>query len=133
MKTRNQFSGVKLLILVGLAAISFVESAPTKSLDTCSLKVPFPKARRDSNVIDNHFGIKVADPYQWLEDPYSNETKKYVKDANSISKPFLENCNHWSKLRDKMIKRINYPRNNIPRRIGDYYFSYKNTGLQNQE
>lgn len=93
----------------------------------------YPEARRDPDIIENHFGTEVVDPYRWLEDPDSQETQKYVEEANKVAQPFLENCDQWKKINKKLTALWNYPKYNVPDRHGDYYFSYMNTGLQNQK
>ena len=61
----------------------------------------YPQTRRDGSVVEDHFGTKVADPYRWLEDPDSAETKEFVKAQNSIAIPFLAG----SPVRDKFHSR----------------------------
>lgn len=77
--------------------------------------------------------MQVADPYRWLEDPDSEETQKYVDAVNQVTQPYLENCDQWQKINKKLTKLWNYPKYTVPDRHGDYYFSYQNTGLQNQK
>lgn len=93
----------------------------------------YPIAERDQSTVDDFHGTKVADPYRWLEDPDSEETKQFVEAENKIAQPFLENCDKWKKINHKLTELWNFPKYTVPDRHGKYYFSYQNTGLQNQK
>ena len=56
-------------------------------------------AVRKSGHSDVIFGKNVADPYRWLEDPDSAETKKFVKEQNSVVQDYLGQ----SDIRNKVI------------------------------
>lgn len=93
----------------------------------------YPDARRDESVIDDFFGTKVVDPYRWLEDPFSEETKQFVEAQNKVSQSFLADNDKWQKINKTLTSMWNYPKSFAPKRHGKYYFTYKNTGLQNQK
>ncbi|XP_055593265.1 prolyl endopeptidase [Uranotaenia lowii] len=96
-------------------------------------KFQYPEARRDDSVVEELHGIKIADPYRWLEDPDAEETQAYVEKQNQISQPFLESGEEWKKLNGKLTKRWNFPKYSCPFKHGNRYFFFMNTGLQNQD
>ena len=61
-------------------------------VDTIMTKISYPNVRRDENKIDDYHGTKVANPYHWLEDPDSEETKNFVEEQNKISDAIIEDC-----------------------------------------
>lgn len=75
--------------------------------------------------------MQITDPYRWLEDPDSEETKAFVEEHNKLAQPYLEG-EHWKLINEKLTKLWNYPKYSTPSRRGDYYYFYMNTGLQNQ-
>jgi len=91
----------------------------------------YPKTRKADQVDDYH-GIKVADPYRWLEDDNSAETLAWVKAENQVTFDYLQKIPYRSQLKQRLEELYNYPKYGIPSRSGAYYLWSKNDGLQNQ-
>ncbi|KAM1329596.1 hypothetical protein ACFX15_041632 [Malus domestica] len=100
----------------------------------CAIDVPlqYPTARRDESVVDDYHGVKVADPYRWLEDPDSEETKEFVQKQVELTQSVLKECDTRGKLGEKITKLFDHPRYDAPRKRGNKYFYFHNTGLQPQ-
>src|SRR5579872_7291581 len=94
-------------------------------------KLTYPKARVD-NVTDDYFGTKVADPYRWLEDENSAETKAWVQAENKVTFSYLDSIPERKPIKARLTELWNYERFGNPTRDGKHYFYWKNTGLQNQ-
>ncbi|CAH1772327.1 unnamed protein product [Owenia fusiformis] len=92
----------------------------------------YPQARRDETVVEDYHGTKVQDPYRWLEDPDSEETKKFVDDQNDVTVPFIKQCSLSGKLNESIKALWDYPKYSCTSKHGDRYFYYHNSGLQNQ-
>lgn len=124
-----------ICFLIWIFAVKFATTGTVCHTFTTNMVRDFsyPVARRDESVSDDFHGTKVTDPYRWLEDPDSEETKEFVEAENKIAQPFLENCDKWKKINEKLTALWNYPKYTVPDRHGKYYFSYQNSGLQNQK
>ncbi|KAI4389994.1 hypothetical protein MLD38_002153 [Melastoma candidum] len=92
----------------------------------------YPPARRDESVVDDFFGVQVADPYRWLEDPDSDETKEFVQNQVKLTESVLNECDLRDKLQQTITKLFDHPRYEAPYRRGKKYFYFHNTGLQAQ-
>ncbi|XP_037298718.1 LOW QUALITY PROTEIN: prolyl endopeptidase [Manduca sexta] len=99
---------------------------------TRNMVFDYPAARRDESVVDDYHGTKIKDPYRWLEDPDSNETKEFIEAENKITRPYLDACPVKGEVHERLTELWNYPKYSSPFRRGDRYFFFKNTGLQNQ-
>lgn len=83
-------------------------------------------------VTDDYFGTKVEDPYRWLEDDNAAATKAWVKEQNKVTDAYLATIPFRDKIKNKLEQLWNYPKYGAPFKRGDYYYFYKNDGLQNQ-
>ncbi|MFI5135433.1 MAG: prolyl oligopeptidase family protein, partial [Chitinophagales bacterium] len=79
-----------------------------------------------------YFGMKVPDPYRWLEDDNSDETKAWVQVENKVTNDYLSKIPYREDIRKRITDLYNYPRSSAPYRQGSYYFFTKNDGLQPQ-
>jgi len=94
------------------------------------VKLNYPTARK-SDTADDYHGVRVVDPYRWLEEPDSAETIGWVDAQNALTRARLHGTG-----RDALIARLtqlyDFPRTGVPFRRGGHYFYTHNTGLQDQ-
>ncbi len=91
-----------------------------------------PPATLKTNVVDVYHGITVPDPYRWLENDNSDETKAWVQSQQQYTDRYLSVLPHRAPLKARLTQLINFERYGIPFRQGGRYFFTRNDGLQNQ-
>lgn len=94
-------------------------------------QLQYPETKKGETVEDYH-GTKVADPYRWLEDDNSEDTKAWVKAQNKITFDYLATIPQRDKIKKRLEELWNYPRYSSPFKKTQYYYYFKNDGLQNQ-
>ncbi len=82
--------------------------------------------------VDIYHNNQIPDPYAWLEDPNSNETKEWVNKQVNLTSDYLSTIETKDKVLNKMKQLYNFPKYGCPSKHGDKYFFSKNDGLQNQ-
>jgi prolyl oligopeptidase len=92
---------------------------------------PAPVARR-MDLVDDYFGTKVADPYRWLEDPDSSETRAWVAAQNARTFGYLAHIPERGALAERLLRLWDYEKFGLPFQRGGRYFMQRNDGLQNQ-
>ena len=94
------------------------------------MRPAYPSSPR-SAVVDTYHGVRVPDPYRWLEDAGSPETREWVAAQNALTRSVLD-----GPVRDELVTRLttlyDYPRTGVPFKRGRHYFFTHNTGLQDQ-
>jgi prolyl oligopeptidase len=144
---RRRFHGTAL-ILTSIAIALFTGCADEARQSPSSRRTPtaasaagtaatpvaalcYPAARRGDQVDDYH-GRQVADPYRWLEDTDSAETRAWIEAENKLTFDYLKAIPARAAIHDRLTKLWNYEKYGIPTQRGDRYFYSRNDGLQNQ-
>lgn len=91
----------------------------------------YPTSRKDT-VTDNYFGTSVADPYQWLENDTATEVTSWVGQQNKVTQNYLMQIPFREAIKNRLTKIWNFPKYGSPFKEGNYYYYFKNDGLQNQ-
>lgn len=81
--------------------------------------------------IDEYHGVKVDDPYRWLEDDNSQETKAWVESQNKVTSNYLSQITYREKVKERLTTLWNYDKMNTLYKKGKLFFSFRNNGLQN--
>ena len=87
---------------------------------------------RTVDVVEAHHGIKVADPYRWMEDVDAPDVKAWIAAQNRLTFRYLAEIHARGPIKRRLTDLWNYPRYNTPTKRGGRYFFSKNDGLQNQ-
>jgi len=91
----------------------------------------YPLATKN-DVFNTYFGTKINDPYRWLEDDRSAETKAWVEAENKVTQGYLSGIPFRGDIKKRLETLWNYEKFTAPFKEGKYTYFYKNDGLQNQ-
>jgi prolyl oligopeptidase len=114
--------------LTRVAVVCLLAAVATQQMITSTKYPPTRKADQ----VDDYHGVKVFDPYRWLEELDSAETKTWVEAQNKLSFDYLAAIPSRNTLKDRITKLWNYEKYGVPFKEGDRYFYFRNSGLQNQ-
>ena len=142
MKANPLFFVVVVLVLAvrtDAGPLRRLLSRPPTGVPASSPQIPastpmplvYPATKKVEQVDDYH-GTKVADPYRWLEDPDSPQTKDWVQAQNAVTFNWLAQVPERERIRQRLTQLWNYERYGQPHKKGGRYFYSRNDGLQNQ-
>ena len=118
-----------LYTVCAAALLAGCAHSPQPSLESARMQYPPTRA---TNQIDQYHGTSVADPYRWLEDDNSPETKAWVEAENKETFDYLARLPQRETIKQRLTQLWNYERYSVPQKQGNRYFLSKNNGLQNQ-
>lgn len=93
--------------------------------------ITYPETRRE-DVADEYHGVRVPDPYRWLEDTESEETRAWIAAQNAVTESYLASSAARAPIRKRLTELWNYDSYGVPERVADRYFFTRREGLQNQ-
>ena len=128
-KLRVLFPTLALLIMIPELSSGCASHSATTTVVTDRLPYPFTVT---NDVVDAYHGVRVADPYRWLEDDNSEATKRWVASHNQVTFAYLSNIPERAAIRARLVQLWNYERYGLPIKRGARYFLTRNDGLQNQ-
>lgn len=118
------------IMLTPVSTMAVANEAATADV-TAGLTYPETKT---VDVVDEQFGVKVADPYRWLEDDVrvNPAVADWVKSQNAVTDAYLDTLPGKQVLAARMKTLFDYERFGLPEKAGGFYYFTKNDGLQNQ-
>lgn len=97
-----------------------------------SVQVPSPILARTQRVSDVYHGIKVSDPYRWLERGKSREVQQWGKRNQDRTLSVLKQIPARTNMIQELKKLYNNRSSTSPRSYGSRFFFFRRDGLKNQ-
>lgn len=116
---------MKKLILIFLAAILLLTVSCYRN------GAKYPKTKK-VDVSDTYFGVKVEDPYRWLENDSTAEVAEWVKEQNAVTNEYINKIPFRASIKERLTNLWNYTTMSTPFKEGGKYFFYKKEPGQNQ-
>ncbi|WP_153506570.1 prolyl oligopeptidase family serine peptidase [Cumulibacter manganitolerans] len=92
----------------------------------------YPQAHRGDTTSEVQ-GRLVADPYRWLEEPASAQTRDWISAQNELSAAYLRDLPERAWFERRLSALMSRPRSGTPYRKGGRYFVSRNDGTQAQD
>jgi prolyl oligopeptidase len=118
-------------IVAGLIAAVGAGAVGAQTCPSYGTPLTYPVTNKVDQT-DNYHGTTIADPYRWLEDANSADTKAWVDAQNKVTQAYLAQIPQREAIRQRLTQLWNYERYSTPYREGGRYFYSRNDGLQNQ-
>ncbi|MFM7726061.1 MAG: S9 family peptidase, partial [Flavobacteriales bacterium] len=90
----------------------------------------YPVTTKEEKTLD-FFGTSVSDPYMWLENDTAANTEAWVEQI-VVTRGYLDSIPFRQKIKDRFTELFNFEKVGAPVKAGDYYFMFRNSGLEPQ-
>ena len=93
--------------------------------------IQYPETRKDA-IVEDHFGTKIADPYRWLEDDNSADTKAWVRAQNAVTFKYLESIPMRDRIKARLTELWTYEKYGTPTKQGPWFVFSRMAGADKQ-
>ena len=127
--------GARLLLIALLLLFLFAVFADASASDAASAASPAvtgPPVAEQKPVVDDLYGHKLTDPYRWLENGSSPETRKWVDEENTYTRSLLDPLPEREQIRERLTQLLSIGTLGAPQLGGQSYFYTKREGTENQ-
>ena len=76
--------------------------------------------------------MAVADPYRWLEDPDSPESREWIESQNAHTQAFIGEVPERAELEERLTELWQHERYGVPVKRGEHWFQAFNDGVADQ-
>ncbi len=90
----------------------------------------YPETKK-IDTLDDYFSHSIADPYRWLEDNNSDDTRDWIDAQNKVCFSYLDRIPFRDAIKDRITQLWSYPSESSPLRKGDKLFYHRHDGFQN--
>ncbi|MGC2582597.1 MAG: prolyl oligopeptidase family serine peptidase [Acidobacteriaceae bacterium] len=96
------------------------------------VSLPSPPVAAVRTVTDDYHGIKVEDPYRWLEDATSPQTRAWINEQNAYTQQYLDQLKNRPEIHRQLAALLRVDQYSMPLlRDGEYFFK-KQLASENQ-
>lgn len=120
------------LAIACMVFLAVSQACQPESTQMNKIPLDYPEVYRDTTIVDDYHGTAVADPYRWLEDDDSEETKTWVAAQNKVTFDYLADIPYRQRVVDRLTGLWDYEKYGSPFKESGKYYYFKNDGLQNQ-
>ncbi|HYO91008.1 MAG TPA: hypothetical protein VEQ40_05200, partial [Pyrinomonadaceae bacterium] len=128
--SKRRFLRTLLLLLVAFT-ITTSQSGASLMAQVAGIKRTPPKTRAEP-VKDTIFGTTVVDPYRWLEDQNSPETRAWIDEQNRYTDAILQALPGRDRISRRLSELLKIDTIGVPFERGGRYFFSKRLATQNQ-
>jgi prolyl oligopeptidase len=121
---------IYFLALTVMILASCEEKKETSEKPLMTIK-QYPLTAKEEKTLD-FFGTSVSDPYIWLENDTATNTEAWVNEQIALTTDYLDSIPFRQKIKDRFTELFNFEKVGAPTKAGDYYFMFRNSGLEPQ-
>jgi len=117
--------------MLAVALLTCGASHLVAQTNTVPMKMTYPPTAKCDSVFNLH-GTSVKDPYSWLEDDHAPATVEWVKSQTDFTEKYLSKIPYREQIKQRYTELYNFEKVGAPLKAGEYYFFWKNSGLEAQ-